>query len=116
MKFYVPIIPGNFAELVETTEATRWASAFSGDRVIHKHTINDIEISTVYIGIEREIFETMVFGGKLDGTQKRYDTLKKAKDGHWETLLKVCEKEGTPEQYNFYKESVQTPISIRVRE
>ena len=51
--------------------------------------INDVRISTVFLGINHQygdglplLFETMVFGGKLDGEMDRYSTWKEAETGH----------------------------------
>jgi hypothetical protein len=46
-------------------------------------------VSTVWIGIEGQVFETMVFGGELDGYQVRYDTEHEARLGHVSVLNKV---------------------------
>lgn len=50
---------------------------------------SDVLVSTVWLGIDHQfgdgpplIFETMVFGGHLDGEQDRYSTEREARDGH----------------------------------
>lgn len=53
-------------------------------------TINDATVSTVFLGLNHAFrdddpplwFETMVFGGALDGEQVRYTTIEEAKAGH----------------------------------
>lgn len=50
---------------------------------------DDAEVSTVWLGMNHNwrgspplIFETMVFGGSLDGHQWRYATEQEAREGH----------------------------------
>ena len=64
------------------------------------HTFGDVEVSTVFLainhkplGVQPILFETMVFGGKLDGTMRRYHTLDEAMDGHAQILSAVKESE-----------------------
>lgn len=55
----------------------------------------EVSVSTVFLGLNHNfsdkgppiLFETMVFGGKFDGEQRRYSTYKAAEEGH----LQVCE-------------------------
>jgi len=58
----------------------------------------DITVSTVFIGLDHSsgfhegppiVFETMVFGGKLDGEMDRYCTWEQAERGHQEMCNKV---------------------------
>ena len=69
----------DYARLFEDTEYRR----------IGLHESNGVEVSTVWLGLDHRlsgdkplIFETMVFGGKNDGYQQRYSTLKEAQTGH----------------------------------
>lgn len=50
---------------------------------------SDVRVSTVFLGIDHSfghgpplLFETMVFGGPLDGEQRRYSTWGEAEAGH----------------------------------
>ena len=60
-------------------------------------TIGESRVSTVFLAIDHNharrgapiVFETMVFGGPLDGDQWRYCTLDEAKEGHAEAVTKV---------------------------
>lgn len=59
------------------------------NREVKQTTINDILVSTVFLGIDHSfcgngpiLFETMVFGGEHDGYQERYTTKWKALIGH----------------------------------
>lgn len=77
---------------------------FKRDRVIEKTTYKDINVSTVFLGLDHNttiadtfnlkeykpiLFETMVFGGELDEKQIRYATYGQAKIGHFEVLEEV---------------------------
>lgn len=46
-------------------------------------------VSTVWIGIEGEVFETMVFDGVLDGKQWRADTEAQARLNHETAVAEV---------------------------
>ena len=67
-----------------------WARWFeTADRTVAKTKIGASEVSTVFLGIDRSfggsrpmLFETMVFGGPLDGEQDRYSTWDEAEVGH----------------------------------
>lgn len=68
-----------------------WASKF--EDMAYKRVgftkVGDAEVSTVWLGLDHQfgngnpqIFETMVFGGNLDGEQRRYSTEEEALNGH----------------------------------
>jgi hypothetical protein len=63
---------------------------------------NGTKISTVFLEINHRwdrihgqpiLFETMIFGGKYDGTQERYCTYEQAEFGHKEWVKKIIEEE-----------------------
>jgi hypothetical protein len=56
---------------------------------IAKTTVNNSFISTVYIGYLDLLFETMVFGGKLDGVMDRCDTQEEALKMHERMVERV---------------------------
>ena len=71
-------------------------------RGVRRHIIRNTdllggEVSTIFLGINHNyaepsdpiLFETMVFGGDLDGTQERYRTYEEAIAGHAEMIEKV---------------------------
>lgn len=71
----------------------KWADWFeTADRIVAKTQIGNIRVSTVFLGIDHNfggsskilpiLFETMTFGGKLDGEQDRYSTWEEAEKGH----------------------------------
>jgi len=71
------------------------------NRTVAKTKIGDVVISTVFLGLDHRmdcmdgagppiVFETMVFGGKLDHSEGRYSTWDDAVEGHenWVKLVK----------------------------
>lgn len=56
---------------------------------------DDVEVSTVFLGLNHGFggpekwFETMIFGGKLDGYQRRYETWDEAVAGHELAVLEA---------------------------
>lgn len=78
----VPVDADNFlAYLDQHAEFDRWRVA--------EDWIDDVRVSTVFLGIDHGLmepepilFETMVFGGKLDDYTVRYTTWHEAEVGH----------------------------------
>ena len=76
-----------------------WSNWFSsGDkRHVAEDCVGDVRVSTVFLGLDHNflgtgrpvLWETMVFGGELDGEQWRYDSQKAAMEGHGELLRRV---------------------------
>jgi hypothetical protein len=80
-------------ELVSTRRLIRWARWFEqADRHIGADTFGAVQVSTVFLGLDHnfsffgapqpQVFETMIFGGSLDGQQWRYATWDEARAGH----------------------------------
>jgi len=73
-----------------------WAIWFeNADRTVCKIRKRGVEVSTVFLAIDYNfeegdplLFETMVFGGKYDGLQRRCSTWEQAASQH----LDVCHK------------------------
>jgi hypothetical protein len=67
-----------------------WRMAIERDRAVAKtHLPGGVEVSTVFLGLDHNwgggeplLFETMIFGGELDGEQWRYSTWEEAEKGH----------------------------------
>lgn len=70
-----------------------WAQSWGGDRDSRRVAYTDINdrchVSTVFLGLNHNfwggeplLFETMVFGGPLDGDMNRYSTWDQAEQGH----------------------------------
>jgi len=81
----------------------KWATWNNGpNRDVKKTNIGDIKISTVFLGLDHNwgqgpplLFETMVFGGKLDQEQERYTTWEEAETGHRLMVEKVKDETKT---------------------
>lgn len=85
---------------VACDDLTSWAMQFeSADRAVAKTKIGEVKISTVFLGLDPSfgggdplLFETIVFGGELDGEQDRYSTWEEAEAGHHAMVDKVKKK------------------------
>jgi hypothetical protein len=86
---------------VEATDMMTWARWFEkagASRVIAKTPVGDVKVSTVFLGLDHSfgdgpplIFETLVFGGPLDGEMERYSTRAQALAGHTAMVKRVTE-------------------------
>ena len=77
-----------------------WTKYFGNieNRIVSQTMIKDVKVSTVFLGVDNSfggnvpiLFETMVFGGKLDQVQERYATWKEAEKGHKRMVKRVIE-------------------------
>ncbi len=76
-----------------------WANWFEiADRQVARTKIPKLNagVSTVFLGVDHQwgvgppiLFETMIFGGGLDGYQERYSTWDEAVEGHARAVDKV---------------------------
>ncbi len=95
-KYYV--LDGHTPKAVK--DVLEWGTTFeSQDRVVEKTKIGDVDISTVFLGLNHRygegeplLFETMIFGGEDDGYQDRYSTWDDAVKGHKFACEKVSAK------------------------
>lgn len=79
----------------------RWFEKDPADRVIVKTTIVDVDVSTVFLGIDHSyelggpplLYETLVFGGPMDGQMMRYSTEAQARQGHTHLVQEVAAKQ-----------------------
>lgn len=86
---------------VPATNVLTWAKWFDeslDQRRLRMTTVGDSEVSTVFIGINNSfclgpplLWETMVFGGPLDGEQVRHATREQALVGHDEMAARVAQ-------------------------
>lgn len=87
----------------------KWARWFEvSNRHVGKTKIGKVAVSTVFLGIDHGfslnfpgkpipppiLFETMVFGGKLNLAQERYTTWEEAEKGHAKWVAKVRRQNG----------------------
>jgi hypothetical protein len=78
--------------VVDVTNIVTWGEYMEhGNRHVgYTEITSEITVSTVFIGIDHRtygkgppvLFETMVFGGPLDGEQGRYSSYADAETGH----------------------------------
>lgn len=75
-----------------------WARMFEkNDRHVGiDHVTDACRVSTVFLGLDHGfgrgdpvLFETMIFGGPLDGEMERYSTYDQAERGHAEAVTKA---------------------------
>ena len=82
------ILDGKIA--VKCDDILKWGAWFEkADRHVAQTKKNDVRVSTVFLGIDHSfngspplLFETMIFGGKHDQYQERYETWDQAEKGH----------------------------------
>lgn len=82
----------------------KWCSTPEGKRLkIVSQTVIDtgVRVSTVFLSMDHSfnfngppiLFETMIFGGPLDGYENRYCTWQEAMIGHKEAIEKALEEQ-----------------------
>src|SRR5687768_2382957 len=80
-----------------------WARWWQGTdrRVAVTEVSDDVRVSTVFLGSDHNwiggepiLWETLVFGGELDGEMERYSTVEEAVEGHEKVVEKVRKAEG----------------------
>lgn len=85
-------------EVVSTDDMREWAHWFERtDRHIAATEVAEgVRVSTVFLGVDHGwgdtapvLFETMVFGGLLDGEIERYTTYHAAEQGHEAMIERV---------------------------
>ena len=84
---------------VVPTDLMTWSKMFQNadkDRIVCKSNIDDSIVSTVFLGLNHsftgtslEVFETLVFGGPLDGEMTRCATLDQAEKMHVDMCVRV---------------------------
>jgi hypothetical protein len=80
----------NQHDAVPVDDVLEWGRWFAdADRRVADTSIGDTRVSTVFLGLDHQygdgpplLFETLVFGGKLDGEMMRYSTWGEAERGH----------------------------------
>jgi hypothetical protein len=97
------ILDGRTPVAVDGLDLGEWFE--KADRRVANDTLGAVEVSTVFLGIDHNfratgppvLFETLVFGGPLDGESFRYVTYDEAEAGHTAMLVRVAEaREGQP--------------------
>lgn len=85
---------GNAVEVKDLMEWANWLE--TANRSIGKDVVGDVRVSTVFLGLDYSfsggvpvLWETMVFGGPLDGEEERYTSKEDALKGHAAMLERV---------------------------
>ena len=89
-------------DAVPCDDLLEWGRWFeTADRKVALDYIGTVRVSTVFIGLNHNflddgpphIFETMVFGGEMEGECARYSTWEEAESGHRALVTRVEEAE-----------------------
>jgi hypothetical protein len=79
---------------VAEPDLLRWAAWLSGHYIVAEDSIGAVNVSTVFLGIDRAVgegppplWETMIFGGPHDGYQERFASRDAALAGHAKAVL-----------------------------
>lgn len=98
MSSYYAILEGRKVREVTFKDWSSWYLKNSNKSHVDRTEIDGVIISTVFLAINHSFgqvtplwFETMIFGGELDGYQKRYETYEEAEEGHQKCLQKVLQ-------------------------
>ena len=104
MRFYI-LRNQEVISVSSAVEFGKWVE--TADRVVSHNRVADVEVSTVFLGIDHQffpgpplLFETMVFGGDLDQTCRRCSTWVEAEEQHEAILSEVLNR-----MYGYYKPS-----------
>lgn len=80
---------------IDVTEMVR-LSQDAAYRVVARDWVGRVEVATVWLGFDHSfrsaepvLFETVVFGGRMDQYSRRYGTEKEARVGHAKVLSSV---------------------------
>ncbi|HUR17366.1 MAG TPA: hypothetical protein VMZ51_00325 [Acidimicrobiales bacterium] len=80
---------------IDVTEMVR-LSQDASYRVVARDWVGDVEVATVWLGFDHSfrssrpvLFETVVFGGRMDQYSRRYTTEAEARKGHAKVLASV---------------------------
>ena len=86
-------------KIVKCDNLAVWAKYLEkADRKVARDSIGGVDISTVFLGLDHQfgdgpplLFETLVFGGPLDGEMSRYPSWDDALAGH-KLMIKLIEE------------------------
>ena len=73
----------------------------TADRLVAQDQFGDVVVSTVFLGLDHRVgadgppvlWETLIFGGPLDGEQRRYTSRADAEAGHTELCIAAATTE-----------------------
>lgn len=80
-------------QAVRTTDQHAWARWFRltnvRERLVASAQVGEVFVSTAFLGLDDQLFQTAVFGGPLDGTIVLYATYDAATAGHQQVVARV---------------------------
>lgn len=84
-------------EVEPVLDTIEWAAWFeTADRQVANTLIDDVRVSTIFLGLDHNfgsgkpiLWETLVFGGPLNGEMFRYESRPEAVRGHEEMVMRV---------------------------
>ena len=91
-------VSGHYDRHGNPIEMMDWAARLADDdyKRVAIDKLPDGDVSTVWLGLDHRfgagpplIFETLVFGGPLDGEMQRYSTEQDAQAGHREMVRRI---------------------------
>lgn len=96
----IKAVRASYAEWAESMMASPESRRVQSDHIVtgSSEPVVTVHVSTVLLPmnpmLDGPLYETLVFGGDLDGTQNRYPTYKEALEGHNEIKewVKLAEK------------------------
>lgn len=59
-----------------------------------------VRVSTIFTGVGMQPFETVVFGGKCGGRERRWSTWDEAEAGHYKVVAEIGLNEEWPEDFD----------------
>jgi hypothetical protein len=90
------ILEGHNTKAVDLMTWAKWFE--KTERHVADDKVGDVRISTVFLGLDHSfcgaeplLFETLVFGGSLDGEMERYSTWDEAEAGHKQMVKRIAE-------------------------
>ena len=91
-------IPGGFDGMLAELKAGKRKDGYAARAFHLVETVGDTRVSTVFLGLDHRfedgppvVFETMCFGGSLEGNEERYSTKAEAEAGHARWVQKARE-------------------------
>ena len=104
---YILTPNGRVKEERDSIRWARWFERANKDRILARTEIAEgVRVSTVFLGLDHNfggdgppiLWETMIFGGPLDGYQERYATSDDAQLGHLEAVKRAREAQAREER------------------
>ena len=99
---YILSVSGDPVPEPDIIKWAHWFGASGEERMIARTTFaSGVVVSTVFLGLDHSfghgaplLYETMIFGGALEGTQDRYTTRQEAINSHAAYVALVDQQEG----------------------